>query len=294
MTKEAQAQPKPTAKTAKGTTNAAAQSDTHAVKEGGNVTSIKLAEASEGQNNRPNIFANATAKDQARLNEKAMLMSAAKQKLAMAFDLYRDGTHKGDEAKDAADKAAVTLYSGVAAGLASKDEVSSILGDVFGYKVKGKPQAGAPTITAGVPSDYSKDGVTASKTPFGEGEAIRKRVIRAVQADDYVNGGEATAFFAGLDEKEVNAILARVRTGDLSIWSAYDAWAKLRPPAKRVELAFDAKRISGMFEKLAEDGGKPAVSIFQRSPELVAAYAALMDTLTIIGEMAAMSEAKAA
>jgi hypothetical protein len=276
MTKAQNAQPKP----------AMAKATEEAKSNGGNVESIKTSPGAS-QTNRPSLMASVRAADQDAINAKITLVTTSKQRLAMAADLYRDGNRNEREAAEAASVASVPLVEAIATGIVSKDEANSILGDVFGYKVKGKAQDGAPPITAGVPSDFSKDGLTASKTPYGDGEAIRKRIMRAVQADQYVNGGEATAFFAGLDEKEVGSILASVKAGKISIWSAYDYFAKLKPRAERVDNAFNPKVIAAIFEKLAEEGGKPAAELFRRSPALIESYAALSEAIAIVDEMAA-------
>lgn len=254
--------------------------------DGTNVSTIKTSPGAS-QTVKRSLMATSRAADQDAINAKITVVTTSKQKLAMAADLYRDGNRNEREAAEAASTASVPLIEAISSGMVSKDEASSILGDVFGYKVKGKAQDGATPISAGVPSDYSKDGLTASKTPYGDGEAIRKRIMRAVQADQYVNGGEATAFFAGLDEKEVGSILASVKAGKISMWSAYDYFAKLKPRAERVDNAFNPKIVAAMFEKLAEEGGKPAAELFRRSPSLIEAYAALIEAVQIVDEMAA-------
>lgn len=200
--------------------------------------------------------------------------SQARQLLAEAADLYREGGDKAKEGKKVADKAAVLLFTARSSNAMAADEISTILGDTFGWKPKG---GGDEPVKGGDP--------TASKTPFGQGEAIRKRVVRAVQAHEFVEGGEPSKFFDGLPKDKVADVLTRVRNNDLSIWSAYDTLGEIkRDAATKVHPAFDPKRVAQFVEALSEPG---AAQHFVNNPALTDAYLAMRDMLTEVGREAA-------
>lgn len=259
--------PAPKADAATGTPEAAA--DTGET----NVTTIK-ANTSPGrsQTNRPSLMASVRSDDTQRIADKIRVVGTVKQRLAEAADLFKAGDDKRDEATAIADKAGVTLYQARTTNVINAEEISAMLGDVFGFKPK-------------------SDG-TPGKTPMGQGEAIRKRVVRAVQADEYANGGEETAFFKGLNEDEVRSILLAVQAGEMSIYTAYDKFAELkRDNTTRTNAAFDPKKIAAIYDTLAEGGGQAAAEIFRKSPALVAVYAALVEALEIVDEIAATMNA---
>lgn len=214
------------------------------------------------------------------LHEKIANVSEARQRLAQAYDLYREGDDKADEARAVANKAMLTLYQDRIRGIVSKDEVTAVLGDIFGYKAK-------------------KDG-SPSKTPDGLGEVLRKRINRAVDAHDYVKSipenrdddeplpeGDGGRFFEGLPDTDVQALLSRIGDTDqdaaaISLWAVYDRTAEIkREHASRTEAVFDPKRVAAMAEKLSSP---EAVSIFAGNPALVAAYRGLVETLRLIDE----------
>lgn len=209
------------------------------------------------------LFASVRAVESDSVQAKTVTMQVARQKLAQAADLYKEGGSKSDEADAIAADAAGLLYQARAAGKIDANEVSGVLGDIFGYVPK-------------------KDG-TPGKTPDKQGGAIRKRVVRAVEARQYVNGEDASRFFEGLPVDAVAAIVERLDIeGDnrLSIWSAYDLLGKLKTEnAARTNPAFDPKRIAAITASLGEEGGP---DIVRNSPELIKAYAALVDVLDVI------------
>lgn len=225
-----------------------------------------------GKGKRANIFTQASTQVQAQVAEKVTLVSQAKQSLAHAADLYNEGNDKAKEATEIADKAAVSLYQARVKGLASGEEVSAILGDVFGFKQK-------------------KDG-SPSKTPDGQGEAIRKRVVRAVQAAEHINNGDGGRFFEGLSEDSaaedgttLAEVVAALEAGNTSIWTAYEKFAEIkRAHMVKTNAAFDPKRIAALVESLSEEG---AAKVIASAPALVAAYGALIDVLQVVGEQAA-------
>lgn len=222
----------------------------------GEVVSIK------GAGTRKSIFDQSrdTATDNAR--DKMAVMGVVRQGLAEAADLFKAGTDSEKQAVEVASKAALALYQARADNLVTPAEVSAALGDEFGYKPK----------TDGTPG----------KTPAGQGEAIRKRIVRAASAHDYVMNGDGGKFFEGLPADEVNSILASMETGDIGFWAAYEAFAELkRDNAVKTIPAFNHKHIAGLVDALSEKG---ATDNFKNNPELVATYAALIDILRIVGE----------
>lgn len=197
--------------------------------------------------------------------EKMAVMGTVRQRLAEAASLYKQGDDKAAEAKEIADNASVKLYQARTHGLLSGEEVSGVLGDIFGFKQK-------------------KDG-SPSKTPEGQGEAIRKRIVRAVAAAEYVANGDGGTFFKDVPTEPVSDILDRLAEGQITIWSAYDYFAEVkREHMVKTNAAFDPKRIAGIVEALSEEG---AAEIFRSNTALVASYAALQDVLRIVGEQAA-------
>lgn len=214
---------------------------------------------------KKNIFAQAAIEMTQQVSDKLTVMGSVRQQLAEASDLYNAGDDKAKEATEIADKAAVSLYQARTANTVSAEEVSAILGDIFGYKPKSDGSPG--------------------KTPAGQGEAIRKRVVRAVSADEFCQTGDGGRFFEGLPDDEIKSVLEAVSQGSMSIWTAYERFAEIkRDHATKTVFAFDPKRIAGLVESLSEDG---AADILRASPSLVAAYGALIDILNIVGEQAA-------
>lgn len=202
---------------------------------------------------------------------KVSLLSGAAQLLAEANDLYQAGDDKAQEAQTVAGKAAVSLYKARASGLANATEVSEVLGNQFGFKVNkstGKP----------------------GKTPDGKGEEIRKRVVRLVDAKEYVLGGEPTAFFDGLDKDVIAEMVEAVETGGSSIYTIYDEMREYRKEQQddtRVDAPFNPKTVMAWATKMAEGGSAPLAQAIIGNPALAAAWAAVRETLTIADELAA-------
>lgn len=196
---------------------------------------------------------------------KVQLMTTVRQRLAEAADLFSQGGEFAAEATEIADNQAMSLYQGRTDGLLSPDEISGVLIDVFGAKPR-------------------KDGKP-GKTPNGEGEAVRKRIVRAANAFEYVTNGDGGAFFVGLPENEVSDAVDALNSGSISIWRAYDRFAEIKKDhTERAELAFDPKRIGTIAHKLGQPG---SADMLRKSPTLVAAYTALYDILTVIGTVEA-------
>ena len=224
---------------------------------------------------RPNRF----AKRQELLSEtaqtKVQLSGQARQKLAEAADLAAQGGQSEAEAEQTAAEAGFLLYQCRTTGVLSDDEISAMLGDTFGYRKKGDAKV---RVTA---ADKN-----ASKTPFGLGEAIRKRVVRAVKARDFVADGEApSAFFEPLETDDVQPLLTELENGERSVWSVYDRLGELKKEASegsRTQPAFDAARIAAIVKTLGSDI-TATVGHFQNNQDLFNAYGDLWDMLNLIG-----------
>lgn len=212
-------------------------------------------------------FNNVTASANAlAIAEKMTKLATAKQNLAEACDLFSEGKAKNSEASEVANRGALPLYEGRIAGLFTNAEISAALGDIFGYKPK---QNGTP-----------------GKTPAGEGEALRKRIVRAVAASEYVTGAnDGGKFFAGLPANEIEQVLVEVQNNKCSLFTAYERFADIKKEhTAKTDQAFSVKHIESLCESLA----KPeAVSIIKANSELIAAYATLADIITAIGEAGA-------
>jgi hypothetical protein len=244
--------------------------------EAANVVSMRPAKGK-----RENIFETQAVAMREQAAAKVAVMGTVRQRLAHAFDLFSEGGEKEQEAKEEADASAIALYQARRDGIISADEVTAALGDIFGYKSKDK--AVQHPVTAADPK--------ASRTPFGQGEAIRKRIVRAVQAAEHVDDVQSSRFFEGLDKGKVADVLNRLgnEANPLSIWSAYDYLAEIkRQNMVRTNPAFDPKRVAGIVEALSEEG---AADIVAANPALVTAYGALLSVLRILGEEAAKKAA---
>lgn len=239
--------------------------------EGAPLPAANIVPIGGGTRAKANIFNVAAQEVSERVATKMQHMGTIRQGFAEAFDLYKEGESKATEARAVSNKVALLLYQDRVAGIVSADEGSAVLGDIFGYKPK-------------------KDG-TPGKTPDGQGEAIRKRVVRAEQAYQHLTGGDGGKFFEGLEadsaDKDGNTLAEVVNgleTGEGSIWMAYETFAAIkREHMTRTNAAFDAKRIASIVEALSEEG---AAETLANDPNLVAAYGALIDILSSVGEEA--------
>jgi len=225
--------------------------------------SATVAPASPVNATPTNMFDNYSAVKSAGIVEKQQAMQGARQKLAQACDLYSEGEAKQSEANIIANEAGVMLYQGMAEGNIVYAEVSAALGDAFGYKEK-------------------KDG-TPSKTPKGQGEAIRKRVARLNAAREYVTDGTPHKFFEGLPTDDIAIIINNVGLlpADTSIFTAYERLAEIKKEhTETLHIAFDPKKIEAIADALASDG---ACDKLEASSDLMAAYAQLNGVLGVVG-----------
>lgn len=210
-----------------------------------------------------NVFITTAKADATKAATKISMMGTIRQQLAEARDYQDQGGHWMREATTIADKAGLALYQGRTAGLLTGDELSATLGDAFGFKTR--------------PSDGK-----ASKTPDGLGEDIRKRIVRAVAATEYVTGNSVPGFFSGIPEDEVEPVVTALENGEISLWSAYGKFTDIkRAHQVRLDIAFDPKKIAAIVAALSSDGSGERV---KASPGLVAAYGALIEVLSVIGD----------
>ena len=198
-------------------------------------------------------------------NAKAVIADAVEAKLATldtakaafntAMELYAAGNDKSLEADEYADNGARALFQMQTGGLITKEETSATLGQVFGFKV-------------------SKTG-KASKTPEGQGEVIRKRVVRAVQTFDYLNGGDCPTFLEGADVDEVSRVFSEFCEGYNSIFTTYDKLGKLKE-RETVPTALNPKSMEKVLAEMAKDGFATAIAA---NAELLPIYQAMAKLL---------------
>jgi hypothetical protein len=202
-----------------------------------------------------------------RTANKSQIASEIRQRLAEAADLANGSEEQQQAATTIADEQAKRLLRLRIEGVPA-DEVSGLLGDVFGYRQK-------------------KDG-SPSKTPNGLGKMIRDRTVRLYNAHEYVNGRDGGSFFAELPRDKVAAVVKAVNDNKTSVWDAQKALGTIRSEVNvRPSLAFDAKRIITMAGELAEEGAADKVV---NNPALQRAYGELLTSLAIIGQSAPDSE----
>lgn len=200
-----------------------------------------------------------------------------RQQLAEIADLQAAGAENAQEVAEKKANLATEMFFDIRDGIFQLNQVSGMLGDVFGYRKKGDAKVRVS------PGDKN-----ASATPFGEGEAIRKRVVRAVQAHDYVENDVSTALFADAKPDDVRDILNRIGADEdgLSIWSAYDAFGKLKQRNnERPAAAFDPKKVAALTDALSENVER-AAEIFADNATLCDAYAELRDVVLEIDRAA--------
>ncbi len=228
---------------------------------------------------RTNVFNSISREMTAKAAAKMQHLGEARQRLAEAKEYADKGEEFTGEARETAASAIALLYQARVNGEISNEEVSSCLGDCFGYKPK-------------------KDGKP-GKTPAGLGEPIRKRVVRLVQAYQHATADgdeDVSTFFKGMDKGDVAQILNEVDNGNATGWQAYDRFAEMkREGNNRVNPAFDPKRILAMAATLTENGSMDELIA---NPAVWEAYATLSNVLRVIGEderlIAAFTEQQAA
>jgi hypothetical protein len=242
---------------------------------------------------RGDAFAARQRERAAAMADKAKLLSDSRQKLAEAADLFNGGAEQVEQAGNILSTVGVKLYRLRVGNVLSADELSSLLGDTFGFKMKGTGN-GKTRVNAGDPN--------ASATPFGQGETLRKRIVRAVQGHEYVNGSDPSAFYDGLEPEAVSSLLDRLepQTGEdgkevegASLYTVFNQLSELKKAnrAPSADGAFNPLNVAKMVSSLS---GATAVDIIAGNQTLLDAYAELRDVLTVISNEIAKRNRKAA
>lgn len=193
----------------------------------------------------------------------------ARQLLAQAADLMAKEFATEKELAEIEDRAAILLYMDRANGAISSEVVTETIGDVYGWRLKGTTEQ----WIAGKNKPDEK-----SKTPFNRGEALRKRIVRAVQAREYVTGENETAFFKGLPKDDIRDILQGMEKGDVGFWAAYEKMGEIKrnhrlPPLNPL---LNPLKVAEIAKGLQADGMAKAIA---NNPALNAAYVGLYGVL---------------
>lgn len=221
------------------------------------------------QGKRVNALAAHNAAIKEAVQNKVQLIQQTENALTDVLTIAGDKSASADhEAKliEASNKASFLLFRGRTTGIFSADEVSEMLGQTFGWKTK----------------QNGED----SKTPFGQGESIRKRVVRAVDAFSFVNSNaEPKAFFEPLERAKVKQMLSEVETGNRSIYTLYNDLSAYKAEASgtRPKRAFDPKGIVSLTAMLSENVNA-SVESWHDTPGLFDAYAGLLRIINTVAE----------
>jgi len=220
------------------------------------------------QRNRVNALATVAARQTEAVRNKVELLNEAETAIADVVELAGNAETNEElsyKVTEAASRVGDILFRGRVQGILSPDEVSELLGNGFGWKQKQNGER--------------------SKTPFGQGEAIRKRVVRATDAYTFVTGGDAKAFFEPLEVADVKPIITEALNGDRSVFTIYDDLAKMKQDASgsRPKPAFNAKNILAMAATLTENV-EASVQNWHDTPGLFEAYIGLYRAVNLISE----------
>lgn len=183
---------------------------------------------------------------------------------------FEESTDIGGKGEKIANVGAIDLYRLRVAGLVSKDEATSILGDVFGYVTK---PDGSP-----------------SKTPFGKGSDIRKRIVRLYDAQAFARDTTGTvkcpAYLEGVDRGAILSIVEAVEEFDtsdmeaksgISIWTGYNKIGALKDKESSLAPIMRPAAVMKMVEALLLPS---AVEAGAANEELRQAWLKLSDALT--------------
>jgi len=191
---------------------------------------------------------------------KRAAFATAKETLQEAIALEGNEQAASNAVSETQAKAINILARGVILKDFSKDEVSAILGDAYGYKPK-------------------SDG-TPGKTPEGNGAVIRKRVVTLSEAFGIANGMIAESDFPkwaqGKSVEAIAPIVTQWEAGNLSPWQAYkDCMEKEKPVA--VAIHANEKRLLEIAKALHDD---TTLRNILDNPALVAVYTAICEGFT--------------
>lgn len=221
------------------------------------------------QGRRVNALAAHNAAVSSAVQNKVQLISETETALAKVLELTGTAEQNADTERqvvEAASNASLLIVRGWNDGILSQDEISEMLGRTFGHKQK---QNGEP-----------------SKTPFGQGEVIRKRVVRTIKAIDYaIRGNEPVAFFDPLPRDDVKAMVTEVLNGKRSVWALYNDLAEMKQElsGSRPKPAFNPKAVVALSGALGENIAE-TVRQFHDTPGLFDAYAGLLRMIETVGE----------
>lgn len=204
-----------------------------------------------------------------------------RQHLAEVADMAKASGEEAATVTEKASEVAFELYEARVSGELSPAEVNDILGDIFGVKGTGK--------NVGRTMKPGEKG--AGKTPAGMGTEIRNRVVRAFAAWDFVNNGPSpsTKYFDDFEPDEVSPLIERLSASSadngLTVWTFYrDISEMKREKNDPVPFHLNPERIAGFASKIGENVQASAKAI-QTTPELLPAYAGLLQTLMVINEL---------
>lgn len=207
-----------------------------------------------------------------RLLAKQELMTTVSQQLAEIADIQAGDSEQNARAEELSSNVAFRLFTGQTGGLLSPDEVTGILGNQFGWRKKGDAKQVARNVSE------------QSKTPYGYGETIRKRITRAVKAHSFANGAEPDNFFKVFSREDVEEALQAVVEGETSIFTLYNNLQDDRRELTAnddgpVNAAYDPGKVLKLVQKLTEEG---AVEQFAQNPALLIAYASVTEAIEAI------------
>lgn len=198
------------------------------------------------------------------LKTKGELLKVANEAFDEAKALLADGLDKSEAAADKSETGAMALYRLRADKLINAEEVSEILGGKFGWREK-------------------KDG-TPSKTPAKAGENIRKRIVRAVDAVEYIRGERdknVPTFLEGVDKDEVKPIVKALVDGTYKINYIYEELGKLKGKRVTAPLHLDPAKLAKLAAAIIQEGVAATVV---KSKALRAAYVAIARSIDDLNE----------
>ena len=222
------------------------------------------------------------------ISDKQTLIAQINVSLDEAAKLASAGEAGAAEAMEKSQSAALKLYQGWVSGAFDAAQVTELLGKKFGAKEKGNSKVRLAWAS----------GPTASSTPFGMGEAIRKRVVRAVRAHEFCQSGgtEGVAFFDTLTVDDVQPLVSAVNAGQRSVSTLYDDLAALKTAQNtgtRPKLAFDPARIASITDTIGENIAT-SLQMVGQSESLFNAYCDLYDMIGLIRSELGVTQSLAA
>ena len=212
------------------------------------------------------------------LQFKVTLLSSVNADLSEAARLTGEGSAKATAASVYEESALLSLYrlrtariydeQGNALVAMSGNELTSTLGDKYGYKIN--PDTGKQ-----------------SKTPVKQAEAIRKRVVRLVNAFEAVEAFEAGKpehvpdYFKSCQSADLQAVLSRVEAKGLSPYSAYDKLGEIVADSRTPKLWFETiARVETLTKDLAK-ASPELLDAVKGNNMLKSALADLVDSIRI-------------